>query len=82
MARTTPRSTANPADSVEQVDSPDELTAAMEVGFTTIPRTPVGPALLAARREFLAANGRFLTQEELEREIAERRCGSYSDDVE
>lgn len=46
-------------------------------GFGCEPRSELGRMILAARREFLAANGRFLTQKELEQELAERRGGSH-----
>lgn len=49
-------------------------------GFGYEPRTELGRLILAARREFLAANGRFLTREELEQELAERRGGSHRSD--
>lgn len=51
-------------------------------GFGFEPRTELGRLILAARREFLAANGRFLAREELERELAERRGAPYRSDDE
>lgn len=51
-------------------------------GFGYEPRTEFERLVLAARREFLAANGRFLTREELEQELAERRGGAYRSDDE
>ena len=51
----------------------------VDLGY--VPRTELGRLALAARREFLAANGRFLTRVELEREIAERRGGTHLHDL-
>lgn len=46
------------------------------------PDTELGRLLLAARREFFAAEGRFLTREELDLERAERQGVSAIDDEE
>lgn len=78
MVRTVPQTAE---DTQEEIDTPEDLAAAAEVGFDRVPRTPLGRSLMAARREFLAANGRFLTDEELEREIAERRGGVYGNEA-
>jgi hypothetical protein len=40
------------------------------------PQTELGRLLLAARREFVAAEGRFLDRDELDCELAERRGGA------
>ena len=67
----------------EDLDTPEaRAAAAAAVGFDRVPHTPLGRKLLAARLEFLRTNGRFLTDEELEREIAERRGGVYLADDE
>ena len=62
------------------VATPDEDEAArierlVDIGYT--PRTELGWAALAARRECFAAGGRTLTREEIEREVAERRGGTH-----
>lgn len=44
------------------------------------PETELKRLLLAARREFFAAEGRFLSREELAQELAERRGVSAADD--
>lgn len=41
--------------------------------------SPLIQKLLAARREFLETNGRFMTEDEVAAEIKERRGGSYRD---
>lgn len=66
----------------EQIDPTDTGTGEGDTFWKTAdlgcePKTELGRFALAARREFLAANGRFLTREELEREIAERRGGIH-----
>lgn len=42
--------------------------------------SPLIQKLLAARREFLDANGRFMTEAEVAAEVRERRGGSHLDD--
>ena len=42
------------------------------------PRTPIGKALLEARRAYLEAGGRLLSEDELRREIEQRRGESSS----
>ena len=79
MARSVPRTVEDPMD---DMDPSDDLMSAAQVGFHRVPRTSLGRALLAARREFLASEGRFLGWEELEREIAERRGGVHAGDDE
>lgn len=46
------------------------------------PDTELGQLLLAARREYFAAEGRFLNREELAQELAERRGVSVADEEE
>ncbi len=46
-----------------------------DIGYT--PRTEFGRLALAAGREFFARHGRFLSMEEIEREVAERRGGTH-----
>jgi hypothetical protein len=55
-------------------DGSGEATAGEhEVGPGRVPTTELGRLALAARRESLAHNRRFLRREELERAVAERR---------
>lgn len=49
----------------------------LDLGIT--PRTELGRLLLAARRAYFEAEGRFLTREELERELAELRGDDPAD---
>jgi hypothetical protein len=64
------------------VDGTDDRADEIDLGVPRDgSRSELLRALGAARREFLAANGRFLTREELEQELAERRGGvDRSDD--
>lgn len=57
----------------------DEAEEAIDLGQDGAPRTELGRLLLAARREFAAAEGRFLDRDELDRELAERRGGASAD---
>ena len=57
----------------------DETEEAISLGQRRTPRTDLGQLLLAARREFFAAEGRFLDRDELATEIAERRGGTAAD---
>jgi hypothetical protein len=57
----------------------DEAEMAIDLGQDGSPRTELGRLLLAARREFVAAEGRFLNRDELDRELAERRGGASAD---
>lgn len=51
-------------------------------GLERVRHTEFGRLLIAARREFLEAEGQFLSREELEQEIAERRGGvSWNDEA-
>jgi hypothetical protein len=70
--------------------APDELASGGELGIGEPvesvdpglgrpPRTELGRLLLAARREFLESEGRFLDRDEFERELAERRGGASLD---
>ena len=43
------------------------------------PRTPLGQVLWEVRRKLIASGEKMLTDEELEREIAERRGGIRED---
>jgi hypothetical protein len=46
-----------------------------------VPRTPLGRELMAIRKRILASGQPLLdTWEDLEREVAERRGGSFGDD--
>ena len=51
----------------------------IDLGPVGSPQTELGRLLLAARREFVAAEGRFLNRDELDRELAERRGGASAD---
>jgi hypothetical protein len=53
-----------------------EAEDAINLGESEPPPTELDRLLLAARREFFAAEGRFLNRDELARELAERRGGS------
>lgn len=57
------------------VMTPEEAEEAITLGMRGEPPNELVRLLIAARREFFAANGRFLDDDELEREIAERRGG-------
>lgn len=56
-----------------------EAEEAINLRLTGSPRTELGRLLLAARREFVAVEGRFLDRDELDRELAERRGGASAD---
>ena len=60
--------------------TPGDEAEARAVGLDRAPRTELGQLIVAARRAFLDSHGRFLTREELEREIAERRGGVVAND--
>ena len=62
--------------------TPAELEAAAAEGLDRVRDTELGRLLIAARAEFLREEGRFLTREELEQEIAERKGGVSWDDEE
>jgi hypothetical protein len=53
--------------------------AAIDVGSSNARRTELGRLLVAARREYLAAEGHFLDRRELARELRERRGGASTD---
>ncbi|MBA3416819.1 MAG: hypothetical protein H0U10_16485 [Chloroflexia bacterium] len=71
---------ANTAERRLTAPPPTDLDAAAARGLEDVRHTELGKLLIAARREFLEAEGHFLTPEELEREIAERRGGVRWDD--
>ena len=73
---------ANTAERRSIALPPRDFEAEATVGLEQIRHTEVGRLLIAARREFLEAEGHFLSREELEREIAERRGGVSWDDEE
>ena len=56
-----------------------EAEEAIDLGQDGSPRTELGRLLLAARREFVVAEGQFLNRDELDRELAERRGGVSAD---
>lgn len=60
----------------------DEIEEAITLGLGRSPQTELERLIVAARREFFAAEGRFLNQDELAREVAERRGGSIALDDE
>lgn len=69
MGRVTePTATGNDVDDAQGAD-----TATLDY----VPRTELGQLALAARREYIAAGGSFLSRDEIEREVAERRGGTY-----
>lgn len=53
-----------------------DLEEAIDLGLGRLPLTEFDRLLLAARREYLAAEGRFLDRDELDRELAGRRGGA------
>lgn len=53
----------------------NEAEEAIDLEQADSPRMELGGLLLAARREFVGAEGRFLDRGELARELAERRGG-------
>ena len=57
----------------------NEAEEAIDLGRPGSPRTELGRLLMAARREFVAVEGRFLNRIELDRELAERRGGASTD---
>ena len=57
----------------------DKAEQTIDLGQDGSPRTELGRLLLAARREFVAAEGRFLNRDALDRELAERRGGASAD---
>ncbi len=71
---------ANTAEPRLTAPPPTDLDAEAARGLEEVRHTELGKLLIAARREFLEAEGHFLTLEELEREIAERRGGVRWDD--
>lgn len=56
-----------------QAPNPDEVELEITLGIE--PKTELQRLLIAARRDFYERNGRFLTAEEIEREVAQRRAG-------
>lgn len=69
---TTKTSTPAPA----QQDREDvDLEYQLDLGEAS--NTEFGRLIIAARREYFAAGGHVLSDEELEREIAERRGGTH-----
>lgn len=73
---------ANTAEPNTTIVAPGNVEDEAARGLEDVCHTELGRLLIAARREFLEAEGRFLTSEELEREIAERRGGVSWDDEE
>ena len=73
---------ANTAERNAATLAPADLEAEAARGLEEVRHTELGRLLIAARREFLEAEGRFLTPEDLEREVAERRGGVSWDDEE
>lgn len=65
---------------LEETSDVHESDEATGVWTGAPPDTELGRLLLAARREFFAAEGRFLNREELALELAERRGVSAADD--
>ena len=53
-----------------------EIEEAIDLGLGSVPLTEFDRLLLAARREYFAAEGRFLDRDELDRELAARRGGA------
>jgi hypothetical protein len=63
---------------VHHIKTPPDLAdveAAIDLGLKRSQRTDLGRLVLAARREFFSAEGRFLDGDELDREVAVRRGG-------
>jgi hypothetical protein len=58
----------------------DEFEEAIAFDSDDAPMTDLARLLLAARREFLAAEGQFLDGHEFDRELAERRGVAGVDD--
>lgn len=71
----------DPAPSGAELTS-DEVEEAITLGIKGEPSNELVRLMIAARREFFAANGRFLDDDELEREVAERRGGACVDSEE
>ena len=64
------------SDYAMKTDSEINTAEATREPETFTPRTPLGKRLLAIRNHIIADGLPLLTQEEIEREIAERRGGS------
>jgi hypothetical protein len=69
----TSATTVSPTTQQDRKDT--SLEDQLDVGEMS--NTHLGRLAIAARREYFAAGGRVLTDEELEREIAERRGGTH-----
>ena len=66
---------------VQPVDQ-NEFSADDPAGFGRIPETEFERAVVRARREYLARGGRFLSAEEISREVAEMRGERNGSEVE
>lgn len=55
----------------------DDAEAVDPAGFGFVPRTELGRLALAARRAYHASEQPWLTREEINREVAERRGGTH-----
>ena len=64
------------SDFAMKTDTEINTSEAMREPEPFTPRTPLGKRLLAIRNNIIADGLPLLTQEEIEREIAERRGGS------
>jgi len=79
MARATPKIADEVSADPEQAARPAEPTTdGAEEEY--VPRTEFGRELMAIRKRILASGGGLATWEDLEREIAERRGGTYLSD--
>jgi hypothetical protein len=66
--------------SVDRRSTNTEAEERVDPGFGRPPRTELGWLVLAARRAYLEREGRLLTRDELERELAELKGEVASDD--
>jgi hypothetical protein len=62
------------ADHAEMLPVANGAEEVVDLGIGNPPRSELAGLLVAARREFLAAEGHFLDRDELARELAERRA--------
>ena len=67
---------------IDREPNADEIEEAITLGRNGSPQTEFDRLLIAARREFFAAEGRFPSRDELAREVAERRGGPAAVDEE
>jgi hypothetical protein len=79
MAPTSPKTADEVSAEPEQAVQPVEPTTE-EVEEEYVPRTELGRELMEIRKRILASGGGLATWEDLEREIAERRGGTYLSD--